>query len=394
MALYELTSGKDFVKLGDKVFSEYLEVPTRPFHFNNWLFTHIAEYEVAYWLDSDPAPKVLNKKLHEYFGSKIGLRLNAALYNTFIKANFPKEVYFAMNRHGKYWNTFDPDTVKHAVKNKHLIDQAVKDRTINLIPLMLVFEEDTQQLRKRFGKGVWKQLSHTSKTRMRYLAPLIKSSSKFLEVRTGILEIIARHKDLCLTERESVIQSTIVAAKVSPRIADFHTTEHVIRDTLRMAQRQGSEVNYNWSYRRWQEEHESLARDTQSRSFSDKKFTEDCIFTEGGYTFTLLTSKLDVATEGKTMHHCVASYAGLAGQGKYAVFKVDGKERATLGLRVSPTGCTLNQCYGPSNSEITGELRQTLPKIVRMYDAIVRLRNGRTPERSDEDTRNVVDGLR
>jgi len=369
MALYELTSGKDFVKLGDKVFSEYEEVPKNSFSFNDWLEQHVPEYSVKWWEDKDEVkPRVLNKGLHENFGSKINLRLRAALYNTFIKANFPRETYFAISREGRHWNTFAPHMVNHALENKHLIDQAVKDRTINLIPLMLEFQEDPQQLRKRFGKGLWKQLAHTSKTRMKILAPLMRETPEVISLRTGILPILSAYYLPYATG-----DIPIIAAKVAPRIKDFEYTLGIIRDTMRMADRARVEVNPNWSWRRWNEEHDRLSWDVARKGYSSTKFAEDCVFTHRGYTFTLLTSQADIAAEGVQMKHCVASYAHTASQGKYAVFKIDGKERATLGLTVIK-GAALQQCYGPRNQPISSELRDTLPDLVRMYNDTLRLK--------------------
>lgn len=388
MALYELTTGKDFVKLGDKVFSEYEEVPRKPFSFNSWLEEEMPDCYVKCWDDrSTPAPKFLNKKLHEMFGSKITLRLNAALYNTFIKANFPKETYFAINRQGRHWRTFPAFSVNHALKNKHLVDQAVKDNTINLLPLMLEFEEDTQQLRKRFGKGLWKKLAHTSKTRMRHLAPLLRGNTEVISLRTGILPLISLHD----TKMIGIEADVMVAAKVAPRVKDFYQTFDIVRDTMIMARRQGIKLNHDWSWRRWQQEHDLLSWKIAKDRYPSNKFVEDCIFTEGGYTFTLLTSQADIASEGMQMRHCVASYAHKASQGKYAVFKIDGKERATLGLDIHSSRATLNQCYGYCNKTVSDELQKTLPLIVRMFDDIIRLRNGRTSSSSDKSSCPVMD---
>ena len=400
MALYELTSGKDFVKLGDKVFSKYEEVPRNPFSFNEWLSHNASDYCVKFWQYKDEVkPRVLNKQLHENFGSKITLRLNAALYNTFIKANFPRETYFAISRSGRRWNTFAPYMVDTALNNKHLIDQAVKDRTINLIPLMLEFEEDPQQLRKRFGKGLWKQLSHTSKTRMKYLAPLMRDIPEAISVRTGILSGISTYA----ISYQYMKEALVISAKVAPRIKDFDQTFDIIRDTVRMADRAGVKVNPSWSYRRWLEEHDHLSWDVARKGYSETKFTKDCVFTQDGYTFTLLTSQADIAAEGMQMRHCVASYAHMASRGRYAVFKIEGKERATLGLTLSsavdvdnPTGnrvphAMIQQCYGHSNKNISDELRATLPDIVRKYNDLIRHGNGWAATSSNESPCAVVD---
>ena len=389
MALYELTSGKDFVKLGDKVFSKYEEVPRNPFSFNEWLSHNARDYCVKLWGEKDVVkPRVLNKKLHENFGSKITLRLNAALYNTFIKANFPVETYFAMSRNGRRWNTFSPNMVQTAIKNKHLIDQAVKDNTINLIPLMLEFQEDPQQLRKRFGKGLWKQLAHTSKTRMKLLAPLLIYSTEVTSLRTGILSFVSSYH----MHTMDITGCLLTAAKVAPRIKDFEQTLDIVRDTMRMANRHGTEVNLNWSWRRWKEVHDRMSWEIAMNGYPSTKFAEDCVFTEGGYTFTLLTSQADIAAEGIQMRHCVASYAYRASNGNYNVFKVEGKERATLGLNTYADGSLgVDQCYGYCNQRVSSELSSMLKLIVRRYDDTIRHRDERIASGSDQGSCPVVD---
>jgi hypothetical protein len=188
----------------------------------------------------------------------------------------------------------------------------------------------------------------------------------------------------------------LAAARVAPRIKDFEQTLDVVRDTIRMADRAGVEVNYNWSYRRWNEEHDRLSWNMARKGYSEKKFAEHLSFTLQGYTFTLLTSQADIAAEGMQMRHCVASYAHTASIGNYAVFKIEGKERATLGLTITATPtkvlhAILQQCYGPRNQPISSELRDTLPDIVRMYNATLRLRNRWTPSASYESPCPVVD---
>jgi hypothetical protein len=278
--------------------------------------------------------------------------------------------------------------VETAMKNKHLIDQAIKDRTINLIPLMLEFGEDPQQLRKRFGKGLWKQLAHTPKTRMKHLAPLLRYSTELTSVRTGILPLVSYYR---ITNMD-IDKGLLTAAKIAPRIKDFEPTLDVVRDTICMAERAGVEVNHDWSWRRWQEVHDRLSWDVARKGYSETKFAEDCSFTQNGYTFTLLTSQADIAAEGMQMRHCVASYAQKASNRNYNVFKVEGKERATLGLNTYADGSLgVDQCYGPRNQPISSELKSTLPLIVRKYDDLIRYGDGRTATASNESPCPVVD---
>jgi hypothetical protein len=168
-----------------------------------------------------------------------------------------------------------------------------------------------------------------------------------------------------------------------------------------MANRQGETVNPRWSYKRWEEEHSRLTKDLLTKQYSDKPFTDVAVYEEDGYTFTLLNSQMDIATEGKTMHHCVASYAGQASRGKYAVFRVEGKgERATLGLNYGnllptrPREFYFDQCYGKMNSLVSEKLRTAALTITTRHNDYLRLRDGRTAGQGDEGSRAVLDNGR
>jgi hypothetical protein len=211
-------------------------------------------------------------------------------------------------------------------------------------------------------------------------------------MRTGILPLVSSY----YMHSMEIKGCLLTAAKIAPRIKDFDSTVDIVRDTIRMAERAGVEVNHNWSYRRWSEEHDRLSWDVARKGYSEKKFAEHLSFTLQGYTFTLLTSQADIAAEGMQMRHCVASYAHTASIGNYAVFKIEGKERATLGLTITATPtkvlyAMLQQCYGPRNQPISSELHDTLPDIVRMYNDTLRLRNGRAATASNESPCPVVD---
>jgi hypothetical protein len=387
MAKYELSSDKNVVMLGDTKFEEFFNS-----HNNSYMFLEWAQgwFEVGSF---DWHPKSVNKTLHTAFGSKIPLRFSAAMYNTFIKANIPLEAYFAVTSFGKHWKTFDPRLVNSAVEHNHLVQQAIRDNTLNVLPLMLHKKMDTQQLKAEYGKGLWKKLSNTSKSRMKLLARVIDKNPEWAEVRTCMLK---EYRGNIFDD-----ESALIAARIAPKAGTFRQTEHMIYDTVRMANRQGETVNPRWSYKRWEEEHSRLTKDLLTKQYSDKPFTDVAVYEEGGYTFTLFNNQLDIATEGKTMHHCVASYAGQASRGKYAVFRVEGKgERATLGLNygnllpIRPREFYFDQCYGMMNSLVSEKLRTAALTITTRHNDYLRLRDGRTAGQGDEGSRAVLDNGR
>lgn len=395
MAKYELSSGENVVYLGDTPVKHYFHPPKNYYDFYWWAKQHF-DVEGRY----DNHPKTLHKVLHENFGSKIPLRFGAAMYNTFIKANIPREATFAVRQLGRHWKLFDPKRVNVAVEHNHLVQQAVRDKTLNILPLMLHHKETPQQLRSRYGKGMWKKLANTSKSRMQYLCRLIDAGPEWADVRTCILKEVATHG---LWDPRS--NTELTAAKIAPKSGMYRGTSDMIFDTVRMS---GGQVNYDWSYKRWEEEHSRLVKEQLVKKYSDKPFSYSVEYTEDGYTFTLLNTQMQIAAEGKEMGHCVGSYANSAARDQYAVFKVEGNgERATLGLSggTSSGGTSINilaqrtepefivnQCYGRYNSGISKRLEATLLKIVKRFnDDRVRYGDRWSVGSSNQDTRPVLD---
>ena len=395
MALHELSSKKNVVLLGDREYKRYFPTSKNYHFFYDLTFS---DFDLGSVGERSYHPKNVNKVLHTAFGSKIPMRFSAAMFNTFIRDNIPKEAWFAVTRKGFHWKKFDSGLVNIAVEYNHLVQQAVKDNTLNLLPLMLQHQKDTQQLKALYGKGLWKRLASTSKSRMKYLAPLIEDNPAWVEVRTGIL-----HEAWPTSFRSSNTDAYagLIAARLAPTIKEYHATHMIVRDTTYMATNQGEVVNQNWSLNRWKEEHDRLTRLTLINKYSPKPFCDVAVYEEDGYTFTLLNSQMDIATEGKTMHHCVASYAGQASRGKYAVFRVEGKgERATLGLNygnllgIHPREFYFDQCYGMMNSLVSEKLRTAALTITTRHNDYLRLRNGRTAGQGDEGSRAVLDNGR
>ena len=381
MARYELSSEKCKVNLGDMSFTKYTPVGKDPHTFYHWSRSYFAVSDIDTF-----HPKEVNKALHEAFGSKIPYRFSAAMFNTFIRDNVPKEGWFALTHLGHRWNKLNIQLVHTATEHNHLVQQAFKDNTLNLLPLMLHMKKDTQQLKEHFGKGLWKKLAKTSKTRMKYLAPLIKVDPRWVEVRTGVLE--RRHSPYT--------EENLIAAKVAPTVKLYDAASHIIIDSCRMARGLGYDVNPSWSYKRWEEEHDELVKRVNMSRFSPKPFCDVEVYEKDGYTFTLLNSPALIGMEGTIMGHCVGGYAAQAQAGKYAVFKVEGSgdgERATLGLRkhYSENRFEFEQCYSRFNRPVSEKLKEAAHKVTKEYNESLRLRNGWTAGEGDEDPRPVLD---
>ncbi len=88
----------------------------------------------------------------------------------------------------------------------------------------------------------------------------------------------------------------------------------------------------------------------------------ECVLFEqfiGEYLIVPLTTAKMLKSEGYVMNNCCRDYRHLCEQHRYAIFSLrsrSGERLATLGL-VNEDGCwVMDQCFGPSNSEVLEEV--------------------------------------
>jgi len=322
---HPIRTAEDYVELeGLHSFNEYLDLTRHSKSLSHMLsFLGFRHYKPAL-KDGASYLKKRNKIAAETFGPRIHRNLPAAFYNTFIKANFSQESYFALRHIGNKWKTFDQTKVNMAVGNKQIIQQLEKDELYHLIPFAIVFGMGPEEGKKHLGASAWKKVANNSKTRNKYIFQSgHKFSPEILDLRSGILTQSLFTGDL----------SDIIAGKLAPTIADFPRTRHLVEDTRRMCARLDVPFNKNWSLSRFEREHDKLSKEILAQRFSKESFCDPHQEVIDGYTFTRLISKFEIAKEGSEMRHCVASYADDAECGRYEVYQVEGRgERADMGI--------------------------------------------------------------
>ncbi len=146
----------------------------------------------------------------------------------------------------------------------------------------------------------------------------------------------------------------------------FEETLHIIADAVRM----GVDLNPEWGLNRIRREHDEWVKRDRAKRYSAATFASAWTLEKGGYSATLLTTPLEVAIEGGTMRHCVASYASYAQKGIYAVLRIDGKERATLGLNWTDSetnAWTLDQVYGVCNARVSEACRNFAIEVAGQF---------------------------
>lgn len=301
---------------------------------------------------------------HRYFAEQLGCKFNlrffAANYWLWIGNRMTVRTGNMLRYEGRHWNLYDSQLVSQAHKVLPYINEAERDGLYNLIPIIVAHEAPPQVVRSVIGRGAWRRASNNSVSRNLLIMQALRRCGtkdrasnfvRLLDMPSGVMRGVLHADD-----------DEVIAARIAPRKRPevFRQTVHLVRDTRRML-RDG--FNPQWSYLRMREEHERATRELLRQRYSDKKFAREWTFSDSGYTAVQLVSQADIATEGAIQHHCVASYAGEAARGKYFVFRIEGKERATLGTRNG----SVNQVYGACNSPVTEECLAFSHKVAREH---------------------------
>lgn len=291
------------------------------------------------------------KEGHAYFcgllGPKFARRFHAAQYHTWISPHFSTETANMLRHRGKHWQKYDSKLVERSHLVRAEIQQAERDGLPHLIPTIVYFARSVSEIRATIGRGAWRRAANISRTRAAEIMKLAYGDGPeafldLLEVRPSIL----RHMG-------GTGAPDFVAARLSPRTdaASYRRTLHIVRDTMFMA---GDEFNKSWSLARVQREHDERVKARARRQYSDKRFADDWSHERDGFKAIRLVSKAEIAAEGSAQHHCVAAYGSRAAQGNYAVFRVEGKERGTLGLAKSKDGrWRVDQLYAACNERMS-----------------------------------------
>jgi hypothetical protein len=300
-------------------------------------------------IDISPADlKAIHKFYCEQLGPKFNRRFQAANYWLWIGNRMSATVGNMMRFGKKSWRVYDPSLVQKASAMLPYIKEAEADGLLNLVPAIVVFQAHPSAIRKEIGGAAWKQIAHGSKTR----------NMRIMQVASGAPEHFLRLLDYpsgVLNAATFFDDDEALAARLAPKKTPhgLNLAYSTITDTRRMIGR----INPEWGWRRLLREHEIAVRNLRQKKFSDKRFAADWSHASKKFTATLLTNMLDIAVEGDMQHHCVGSYAGEAAGGKYAVVRVEGADRATVGLFRDKHGWQLDQVYAACNGPVSADCR-------------------------------------
>lgn len=312
----------------------------------------------------EQTPKALHKFFAEMLGPKFNFRFFAANYWLWIGNRMTVRTGNMLRYDGRHWQRYDSALVKLANSALPYINEAERDGLYHLVPAILAHGSSPHEIRAKIGRGAWRRVANNSTSRnWLIMRATLRARAedraaafvRLLDIPSGVLPVVS----------EGASEEEVIAARITPlkRKSEFLQTRHVVRDTRRMML--PAEFNPEWGLARMRREHELATKAFMERRYSNKTFAPDWGFEEKGYSAKLLTSQADIATEGATQHHCVASYARSAAMLEYAVFRIDGKERATAGIRNG----RVDQVYAACNAPVSDDCMAFARKAAARYAA-------------------------
>lgn len=296
---------------------------------------------------------------HTSYANHLGARFNYRLYGAMFNAWcgwMPREAWPFLHQDGYRWKYLHRNTVEAARHAKPYVLETINDGLLHLVPAVISFGAPPGEIKKAVGKATWKKIAANSKTRNHKISQMHFRSG---ESAAAAWAAGVQMRSFCLHRSGAQLvygslDQDIHASRIAGacRAIEFDSALQLIRDASRMGV-----YNPEWSLRRLTREHDRAAEIRAHEGYPSKPFCADQTATVDGFTFTRVTSQSKVAAEGGKMRHCVAAYARDCQRGVYAVYAVDGPERATLGVRLNGTGRGFDQIYGACNKRVSDRCR-------------------------------------
>lgn len=288
----------------------------------------------------------------------------------------------------------DPYRVDLLNNYKYIVQEYINDGNSHLAAYgMLV--GNAKQAKCILGKGLWKKISNTSRTRNDLIWDHIFSnmlhSSHGMDMHiTKIKELIEYYHNIPTTllrvlKRSNIADCFLISnaygidnlimrivkylGEPMCKISNASITQQldIVRDTANM--REG--FNNKWSITRINKEHEAAMRDHFIKTFPKDIYRSTYFLTSKyeyeGCTAEMITSSFELAMHGKDQKHCVANYASKCASGEYVVFKIvdaEGKV-STLGIANPNNKSYLNtQHYLAYNQVVENKDALELARII------------------------------
>ncbi len=287
--------------------------------------------------------------------------------------------------------SFNKHRVDSALKVRGELLQAERDGLQNLMPLIILFERNPKDLKKLLGHSVWRKLAANTKTRNYLICLLamndaghhkngeigIDNKVRFLaDIETSVIQYFIRRDNY-----REFDESEITAARHSMTFSEqnIESRLQLHRETTELLKAGNRQCPPSWSNKRLRQEHDTAVNNQIVRGLTwgdDTSFAAPFIHqghVSGNFAFRLRCER-ELVEEAIAQRHCVSVYLDDARAGTYAVFKIFGVERATLGVSISGKtkgkfACKLDQvtlAFNRAASDATIEFcRELIPKFAK-----------------------------
>lgn len=320
--------------------------------------------EICGYPETDRHPKTWNKFYAEMLGPRFNFRFFATNYWLWVGNRMTVRTGNMLRYDGKHWRHYDSSLVELSSAVLPYINEAERDGLYHLIPVILTHGASPQDIRAKIGRGAWRRVANNSVSRNLLIMHATKRGGVAVQLES-FLRLLEMPSGVMRGVRGDVGDDEVIAARITPRMRarEFQQTVDMVSDTRRMML--PDEFNPQWGYARMRREHELATKAIMQQRYSDKAFASEWSFDDAGFSATLLTSQASIATEGGIQHHCVASYARSCAMHEYAVFRIEGNERATAGIR----GGRVDQVYGACNAPVSDACKAFAIKLATNYAA-------------------------
>lgn len=282
---------------------------------------------------------------------------------------------------GHLWGSFEHEDIALQCK---------KDGIENVIPAVVLFGKNPQELKNELGKSIWKKICKNSYSKNRMIFHAVagnrisfQSFQDFVDVPYTLARSknVYQHRDLWKHIKNSGLPMNAFSDKKHPEFRKARTIVTMFMDTNRMALQLQQPFNPEWSVRRMHEEHERLTRMQRGilrkeseleNSLRFDEFQQLPVVLHNGCRADPLLTRAEVILEGEEMSHCVGGYATSCARGHYVVYSLN-KDciRTTLGIdRIQNQDKSykyvFSQHYGKFNNAVTdADFIETAVKVVQ-----------------------------
>lgn len=202
------------------------------------------------------------------------------------------------------------------------IDQLNKDNLAQLAPIVLVTGRSIVQLRKKWGRGIWRKVHHSDET-TNFFRALVWLRHRKAADWNEIIRLPAQH---LRSVRNASNWNAARFAAHSAETGRFSQTLMLYLDVVKM----GGHPRRSWSVSRLKKEHVIRATSAAIAKADPAPWAPTFKVNIGGFMFSRLVSDRDFVAEGISQRHCVASFRDRARSGGCIAFACEGRARATL----------------------------------------------------------------